>query len=159
MQNIFKVNNKSTRCHSVDFIFNFEYIWQVVLVFGFFFFFCWLLTFKWQMEYFIALIYIYLCVSESSTMKFYVTKVNNNFQLSPIFCCKELHLRCCIELDLNIVMIIHKNSKRHLGTPPMIEWKFRNIWKTCSPRCIKNTFPELFCFKNLKFFAFNNQMD
>ena len=29
----------------------------------------------------------------------FATTVNNNFQLSPIFCHKELHLRCCIGLD------------------------------------------------------------
>ena len=35
--------------------------------------------------------------------KLYVTSVNNSFESMPIFCLKELHLRCCIELESNIV--------------------------------------------------------
>ena len=35
MQNIFKVNNRSTRCGSGVFIINFEYIQHVILVFFF----------------------------------------------------------------------------------------------------------------------------
>ena len=35
--------------------------------------------------------------------KLYVTTVNNSFQPLPIFRHKELHLRCCIGLELSIV--------------------------------------------------------
>ena len=35
--------------------------------------------------------------------KLYVTTVNNSFQALPNFCHKELYLRCCIGLELNIV--------------------------------------------------------
>ena len=35
--------------------------------------------------------------------KLYVTTVNNSFQPLPIFCHKELHLRCHIGLELNVV--------------------------------------------------------
>ena len=37
VQNMFKVNNRTSRCSSVPFVVNFEYIWHLVLVF-----FCWL---------------------------------------------------------------------------------------------------------------------
>ena len=37
-------------------------------------------------------------------MELSVTTVSNSFQLFPIFCLKELHLRCCIGLELNIVI-------------------------------------------------------
>ena len=47
------------------------------------------------MEYFIVLI--------TFKTKFYGTKANNSFQLLPVFCHKELHLRCCIGLELSIV--------------------------------------------------------
>ena len=36
-------------------------------------------------------------------IKLYVTTVNSSFQPLPIFCHKDLHLRVCIGLDLNIV--------------------------------------------------------
>ena len=36
-------------------------------------------------------------------MELYVTSVNNSFQWLPNFCYKELHLRCCIEPESNIV--------------------------------------------------------
>ena len=37
-------------------------------------------------------------------MKLSVTTVNYSFQLFPIFCHKKLHLRCCIGLELSIVI-------------------------------------------------------
>ena len=43
--------------------------------------------------------------------------VNKTFQLSPISCHKELHLRCCRALELNILrrsMQIFKNTRGHL---------------------------------------------
>ena len=58
LQNMFNINNGSTRCCSGVFIINFEHIWCVVPAF-----FCWLWTSKCQMEYFIALVQIYLWVS------------------------------------------------------------------------------------------------
>ena len=36
-------------------------------------------------------------------IKLYVTTVNNSFQPLAVFCQEELHLRCCIGLELNIV--------------------------------------------------------
>ena len=65
---MFQVNNKKTRSRSGVFIVNFDYIWHVVLVW----FFCLFFVFffagferKPPIEYFTALIYIYLCISES----------------------------------------------------------------------------------------------
>ena len=65
------------------------------------------------MEYFIALIYIYLNLNSSFSelygspvtvnMKLYVTTVNNSFLPLPIFCHKELHLTGYIGHDLNIL--------------------------------------------------------
>ena len=46
VQNMFKVNNRSTKHDSGVFIVTFEYIWHIVLVF-----FCWLWLCKWHMEY------------------------------------------------------------------------------------------------------------
>ena len=46
-----------------------------------------------------------------------VTTVNYCFQLLPIFCHEELHLRCCIGLGLNIItwsMKLLKNMRGHL---------------------------------------------
>ena len=37
--------------------------------------------------------------SRSPVTCLFVTTVNNNFQPLPIFCHKELHLRCCTGLD------------------------------------------------------------
>ena len=54
-------------------------------------------------------------------IKFYVTTVNNSFQPLPIFCHKELHLRCCIKLELNIVTWSIKILKGIRWHPPIIE--------------------------------------
>ena len=45
----------------------------------------------------------------------FITSVNCSFQSFPIFCHKQLHLRCCIELESNIVTWFSKNSKRYWG--------------------------------------------
>ena len=82
--------------------------------------------------------------------KLYVTTVNNNFQPLPIFCHKELHLRCCIGLELNIVTWYTKILKgigdhSHQMPHPMIKCNLEKIWKTNPRRCPKNTLPEIFC--------------
>ena len=91
--------------------------------------------------------------SHVSLSRSYVTAVNSSFQPLPIFCHKELHLRCCIGLKLNINMI-HENCKKWWGIfpPPMIECNLGKIWKTHSRICLKTTFPDFF---HIKFFAFN----
>ena len=150
---MFKVNNKSNRCCSGVFTVNFEYIWHVCRVF-----FCWVWTFKYRTEYFIALIKIYLCFRVESRSpvtfkaKLSVTTFNKVSSYYLIFCNKELRPRCCIGLELNIVTW-STTILKDIGTPPMIECNLGKIWKTHSPRCTKNTFPEFFRIK-LSFFAF-----
>ena len=143
MQNMFKFNNRSTKCCSAVFIVNFQYIWRIVLV-------CFLLvwTCKWQMEYFITQSKFRSPVTFKT--KLYVTTVNNNFQPLPIFCHKELHLRCCIGLELNIVTWYTKILKgigghSHQMPHHMIKCNLEKIWKTNPCRCPKNTLPEIFC--------------
>ena len=52
----------------------------------------------------------------------YVTSVNNGFQSLLIFCHKELHLKCCIELELYIVRwstkILKDIRRTSLPLPP-----------------------------------------
>ena len=64
---MFQVNNRRTRSRSGVFIVNFDNIWHVVVVFFFFlyvvFFFAGIERER-RMEYFTALIYIYLCIPE-----------------------------------------------------------------------------------------------
>ena len=81
MQNMFKVNNRSTRHSSGIFIVCFEYIWHVVLVY---FLLLWIL--KWQMEYFVALISIYLCISQWD--------LGDCVWLYLLLCFIELPLKC-----------------------------------------------------------------
>ena len=72
-------------------------------------------------------------------IKLYVTTFNNSFLLLPVFCQKELHRRCCIRLELNIVTQstkILKSVRGHslrssatLGkylknTPSKMPWKY-----------------------------------
>ena len=52
-------------------------------------------------------------------MKLYVTRVNNSFQLLLFFFHKELHLRCCKGLELNIVTWSTKILKRYQGSPSL----------------------------------------
>ena len=104
MQNIFKVNNRSTRPSPGVFNVNFEYIWHVALE-------CFLLTLN--MEMVDGILYCFnLSLSVHSRVgyrnpvicktKLYITKVNNSFQSLSIFYQKELHLRRCTGLKLNI---------------------------------------------------------
>ena len=64
---MFQVNNKKTRSRSGVFIVNFDYIWHVVLVCCFFCLYVFFAGFERErrMEYFTALIYIYLRIPES----------------------------------------------------------------------------------------------
>ena len=83
------------------------------------------------MEYFIALIYIYLCVSESFKKKLY------KFPAISYFYYKEPHLRSCIELELNILIwsswkilkIIwgHRDTPPPPPPPPPPPWSLRLI--------------------------------
>ena len=62
-----------------------------------------------------------------SLSRSYVTTVNNSFQPLPIFCHKELHLRCCIGLELNIVTRSTKILKSVGDLFP-----FRHPWSTAT---------------------------
>ena len=100
MQNIFKVNNTSNRRHTG--------LLLTLNIFDTFLlgFFGWVWTCKCWIEYFIAFKKSkFICLSELhlGALPLSVTTVSNSFQLFPIFCLKELHLRCCIGLELNIV--------------------------------------------------------
>ena len=69
---------------------------------------CWLWTCHFRMEYFIALIWIYLYISESDLSSVILRKM--------FFCHKDLYLRCCIRFELKILIyLIHKISKRFCG--------------------------------------------
>ena len=57
--------------------------------------------------------------------KFYATAVNNSFQPLPNFCHKELHLRCCIGLKLNIVTWYAKFLREH--TSPIFLLSFLGL--------------------------------
>ena len=82
-------------------------------------------------------------------MKLSVTTVNSSSQLLP-FCHKELHLRCCIEVELNIVTwstkilktiseifhIFHFSHFLHLisnGLKGVNHWCI--LWKCCKLVC------------------------
>ena len=107
------------------------------------FFFCWLWTFKCQMEHFIALEYLSMHLrikprdSVKFKMKLYITTVINSFQPLSIFCHTELHLKCCIGLELNITTWSTKILKSIKGIT-MIDCNLGKIWKTHSPRGHKN---------------------
>ena len=96
--------------------------------------------------------------------KLFVTSLSNSFQPLCIFCQKELHLRCFIGLELNIVT--SRKIVKNIGVTPMFRWNLGKIlvghphdqvepWenmKTHLPRCLKIQFPEGF---HVKFVAFN----
>ena len=151
MQNMFKFNNRSTKCCSAVFIVNFQYIWRIVLV-------CFLLFEHVNGRWNTLLPNLNLSMPfrigfrspVTFKTKLYVTTANNNFQPLPIFCHKELHLRCCIGLELNIVTWYTKILKgigdhSHQMPHPMIKCNLEKIWKTNPCRCPKNTLPEIFC--------------
>ena len=66
-------------------------------------FFCWVWTYKCQMENFIALIWIYIVYfrvwSRSPEAKLSLTTVNNSFQLFPIFVKKSFILDVAQDID------------------------------------------------------------
>ena len=68
--------------------------------------------------------------------KFYVTIVTNMFQPLTIFRHKELHLRCCIELELNIVTWLTR------CTPPLswlsVTFGKYKLTHTLLERCLKD---------------------
>ena len=76
----------------------------------------------------------------------YETAVNS-FDPLLIFCHKELHLRCCIGLELNIVAWSTKILKAIGGLLSITECNLRKIWKNHPPKCLKSNFPEVFYFK------------
>ena len=76
-----------------------------------------------------------------------VTTVNKSFLSSPIFVHKELHLRCCIGLELNILTWSTKVLKGIRGNSDELE----KIWKTHPPRSPKITFSEVFHIKVLEY--------
>ena len=85
------------------------------------------------MQYFIAFI-VGFRNPAIFNMKLYGTTVNNNFQSLPIFCHKELHLRCCIGRALNFVTSFTKILKdigAHFSLPPHVRVQ---LWEN-----IKNT--------------------
>ena len=65
--------------------------------------------------------------------------VNKTFQLSPISCHKELHLRCWRALELNIVPQSMQIFKNFEGTSPMIKCNLGKTWKSHHPTCPKKT--------------------
>ena len=69
--------------------------------------------------------------------KLYITTVNS-FQPLPIFCHNEVHLRCHMGLELNIVTWSTKTLKAISGHP------FHDWEETHHPRCPKNNVPEIF---------------
>ena len=114
---MFKVNNRSTRHCSGVIIVNFE-CYSSVFFADFNHVIC-----RWNI-YCLSNINLSMCFRVRSRrlvtfkMSLYVTTVNNSFKLLPISCHKELHLRCCIGLELNnVVNMIQKNSTRYWGAP------------------------------------------
>ena len=103
MRNMFHVNNRSKT--------------------SFWCLYWWIWTCKYQMELFYLNLNLSMCFRVGSTSpvtfktKLSITTVNNSFQLCPIFCHKELHLKCCIGLELNIVTWSKKILKGIGGHP------------------------------------------
>ena len=83
-------------------------------------FFCWVWTYKCQMENFIAWIWIYIVYfrvwSRSPEAKPSLTTVNK-FPAISYFCQKELHLRCCTGHRLKIVRWSTKILNGIRGSP------------------------------------------
>ena len=59
------------------------------------------------------------------------------------FCHRELHLRGCVGLEVNIVTWYAKILKGFGGTLPMIELNLGKIWKTHSPNVFQINFLHL----------------
>ena len=86
-----------------------------------------------------------ICFSQSRSpvtckIKLYITTANNSFQSLPIFCYKELHLKCCLGLELNNVKQSTKTLKHIDGTPHywVKPWEIMRNSLSYMP---KNTFP------------------
>ena len=80
-------------------------------------------------------------------MKLYVTIVNNNFLLLSIFVTKSSILDVSQDLGKKLYLWSLKILK-DVGGSPMIECNLEETWKTHTPRCSKNTFPEAFRIKS-----------
>ena len=79
-----------------------------------------------------------------------VTTVNSSFQLFPIFCHKELHLRCCIGLELNIVASTKiQGVLGYQGAPPVIDYNLRKILKLTSLDALQIHFQKFFTLTHL----------
>ena len=79
---------------------------------------------------------------------FYVTTANNSFQPLSIFSLKELHLTCCIGLELNIVTWSTKIIKVIRVHPPWLSATLATL--SWGPK--KNISRVFFC---IRFYAFN----
>ena len=95
-------------------------------------------------------------------MNLYVITVNSSFQSLPIFRHKELHLRCCIGLALNIVTWytkILKVIRAHLSFLPH-DWvqPWENM-KNNLPWCPKYTYLEVFSIKFSSLYLISNGPD
>ena len=94
MWNMFKANNRNTRCRPGVFIVNFEYIWHVAVLYFW-------LTLKMEMVH--GIIY---CLNVNLPMHMFRKALCNSHLLTShylFFCQKQLPLRCCVGLILIIV--------------------------------------------------------
>ena len=105
-------------------------------------------TYKCRMENFIALIWIYIMCfgvwSRSPEAKLSLPRVNNSFQLFPIFVKRKSSILDVRWSTKNL------NGIRGKGRPPhKVKCNLGKIWKTHHSRCPKDTFPEVFHIKFL----------
>ena len=84
-------------------------------------------------------------------MKLYVTTLKNSFQSWPIFCCKEIHFRCCLGVELNIWKG-NKKSERYMGQPIWLNTNLGKYEKLTLLDAPKIDFQKFF---KLNFFALN----
>ena len=136
----------------IDVILVFLLLFFITFLMMFQCFHCWLWTGKCQKEYnqwnpntikkqYHPTLNLSMCfrVRYKSTVifkiKLFVTTVNS-LHLLAYFWHKELHLRCCMGLKLNIVKWSMKMLKG-------IEGYVEKIWKIHSARCSEHTFPEV----------------
>ena len=88
---------------------------------------------RWEPDFNINLCMCFIRVGSRGPITFKmmlsVTIVNSSFQL-PIFCHKDLHLRCCIGLVLNIViwsMNLLKDMRGHLPWSSATSGKYEKL--------------------------------
>ena len=109
---MFKVNKRSTRCHSGVFVVNFEYSWQVSSIF--------FPEFEhvnaWQNTLLSYIILYHKALLPQSTA------VSSYY----LFCVIQLDPRCCIGLEVNIVTLSTKILKGIGGNPP---WSIATLIK------------------------------